>query len=331
MNNRGEGEQFNWIFVIVSGAIILGFFIMFTFKYVELQEKRQDVDTVRFFGGKVLSASSKLQVGSGGASVDSNEQEGLRFGYNVNLGYRCSGNESTILINDGGTAWYKLDDEVVFMDKSMKVNALDLWILPWSYPFFVTNFIYLGDPKTNYYLVYDSNNKVFVENLDITSAFKIEKLNKAQLKPKSNSKIIYFLDNIPLKQELNFKNLTNLDFVYVNLKKNEASFFNSQDKEWSDPIKFYINENNKGQLFGAVFSNDAGTFSCNIQRSLKKLKSVSNIYSKRAELLGQLDRRAECHYSEISKTLNKLSSGDLNLVDAINSQNLAGAGCIWVF
>src|SRR3989338_7107885 len=109
MNKKGEGEQFNWIFVIVAGAIILGFFIMFTFKYIELQEKRQDVDTVRFLGGKVLSASSKLEVGSGCAAVDSNEPgEGLRFGYNVNLGYSCSGKESLVLINKGATASYKL-------------------------------------------------------------------------------------------------------------------------------------------------------------------------------------------------------------------------------
>jgi len=46
MNKRGQGVQFNWIFVIVAGAIILGFFVMFIFKFVELQEKRQDVQTV---------------------------------------------------------------------------------------------------------------------------------------------------------------------------------------------------------------------------------------------------------------------------------------------
>src|SRR3989338_7298406 len=306
MNKKGEGEQFNWIFVIVAGSIILGFFIMFTFKYVELQEKRQDVDTVRFFGGKVIAASSRLQVGSGGAAIDSNEQEGLRFGYNVNLGYRCSVNESAIIINKGDNAWYKLKDEVVFMDSSMKVNSLDLWILPWNYPFFVTNFIYLGDPKTTFYLVWDGSTKEFVENLDVTSsldlwilpwnypffvtnfiylgdpkttfylvwdgstkefvenldvtsAFKIEKISRNQLSLKQNSKVVFFSESKPSKQDILAlkKNITDVGFVYVSIARREASFYDLKQGSWSDPVNFYIRKDNYGQIFGTIFSDSA--------------------------------------------------------------------------
>ena len=333
MNKKGEGEQFNWIFVIVAGSIILSFFILFTFKYIELQEKRQDVDTVRFFGGKVIGAGSRLQVGSGGAAVDSNEQEGLRFGYNVNLGYRCNGNESLILVNQGETAWYKLQDEVVFMDNSMKVNALDLWVLPWNYPFYVTNFIYLGDPRTTFYLVSDSSTKEFVNNLDITSAFKIERATKGYFTIKPYSKVIYFLDSVPTKQDIQTikKNITSVDFVFINIGKKEASFFILKEGRWSKPVKFYITKDNYGQLFGAIFSNDAESFSCNIKISLNRVKIVSKLYSKRAGLLSQIDRRSECHYNEISNSLNKYSGEDPGLAEIISNQNLAGAGCIWVF
>ncbi len=333
MNKKGECEEFNWIFVIVAGAIILSFFILFTFKYIELQEKKQDVDTVRFFGSKVIAASSRSQVGSGGAAVSSNDQEGLRFIYTVNLGYRCTGNQSTILINQGTNAWYKLQDEVVFMDKEMKVSSLNLWILPWSYPFFINNFIYLGDPKTTFYLVEDSTSKEFVDNLDITSAFKVNKILKNELKVKSYSKIVYFTSALPSKDSiLNLKkNSTNVNFVYVDLSKQEASFFNNEDKDWSDPIKFYITKDNYAQLFGAIFSNDADNFECNVQRSLDRVKVVASLYSKRAELLSQLDRRPECHYNEIANSLSKYTGSDPALAETINTENLAGAGCIWVF
>lgn len=331
MNKRGEGEQFNWIFVIVSGAIILGFFIMFTFRYISLQEKKQDVESVRFFGGKVLAASSRLQVGSGGASVDSNEQEGLRFGYFVNLGYKCIGNDSTILINEGDTAWYKLSDEVVFMNDEMRVNSLDLWVVPWNFPFYVTNFIYLADPKTNFYLVYEAGTKEFVDNLDISSAFKVEKVSLDQLDFKSNSKVVYFTKIAPSGKEVSKKNITNVDFVYINIEKKEATFLDLEKDKWSTPVKFYTSKDNNGQLLGAIFSNDKDNFACSINTALREVKQVSSLYSKRAELLGQLDRRSECHYNEISRTLNTYSTGNFNLIDKINEQNLAGAGCIWVF
>lgn len=333
MNKKGDGEQFNWIFVIVSGSIILGFFIMFTFKYIELQEKKQDVDTVRFFGGKVLSAASKLEVGSGGAAVDSNEQEGLRFGYTTNLGYKCNGNESLVLINKGSTAWYKLDDEIVFMNKEMKVNALDLWILPWAFPFHITNFIYLADPKTTFYLVKDHGSSEFVDGLDISSAFNVERVMQNQLSIKPNSKVVYFLSDKPSAADvINLKrNLTNVDFVYINLNTNKASFFDTEKGDWSDGVKYYITDSSKGQLYGAIFGNDADNFACNVNKALSRTKTIANIYSRRAELIGQLDRRPECHYNEIARSLDNYARGNISLVSAIAEQNLAGAGCIWVF
>ena len=331
MDKKGEGEQFNWIFVIVAGAIILGFFVLFTFKYIELQEKRQDVDTVRFFGSRVLSASANLQVGSGGAAVDSDENNGLRFGYNVELGSLCRANESTILVNKGSTAWYKLNDEIVFMNKDMKVSALDLWILPWYFPFHITNFLYLADPKTNFYFVYDQSTKDIVDNLGVSGVFKVQETDVSQLNIKSNSKVVYFLSSEPSVMNVKNikKNISNVDFVYIDLTSKSASFF--LENTWSSPTKFYTTQDNKGQLYGAIFSNDADNFGCNVNRSLSRVQYVSGIYSDRARLLGQLDRSSSCHYNEIAMSLDQFSKGNINLVDSLNAQNLQGAGCIWTY
>ncbi len=331
MDKKGQGEQFNWILVIVAGAIILSFFIMFVFKYIELQGKRQDVETLRFFGQGVLSAASKLQVGSGGAAIDSEGDEGLRFGYPVNLGYKCDEDGALVLINQGESAWYKLDDEIVYIDKeeSLKsLDGLDLWILPWNYPFHVTNFIYLANSNTKFYLVYDQSTSDFVnDEVELSSVFNAEKIQKNQLKPGSNMKIVYFTSQNPPASEINSmkKNLKDLDFIYI--KGDEASFFNLEEKEWSEPVKFY----GKEQLYGAILSNNEKNFECNTNRALERVRIISKLYSERARFLGQIDKRAGCQYSSMANALSRYAEGNFELEKAIEEQNLAGAGCIWVF
>jgi hypothetical protein len=328
MNKRAEGEEYNWIFVIVAGTIILGFFVMFVFNYVQLQEKKQDVDTVRFFGGKVLGIASKLQVGSG-ASIDTNEQEGLRFGYNVDLTYDCDVNISKILVNQEKSVWYKLQDEILFMNNNMKINSLDLWVLPWSFPFYVTNFIYVADPKTNFYLVKDFSSNDFVDKLEVSSAFKTEKVKKENLKIKEYSKVIFFLSSKPTTSEIKkikgyFKNV---DFVFVDLTKSEVSFYEGEN--WGETTQFYISGNNKAQLYGSFFTDNAEDYQCNINRAMQKLKVVSKVYSEKARLLNQF--QPECNHLQIANSLEDFSNGNFESVELIARQNIAGNKCSWVF
>src|SRR3989338_4810384 len=320
MDKKGDGEQFNWIFVIIAGSIILGFFVLFVFKFVELQEKRHDVKAVRFLGESVIGASSKLQVGSGGAAIDSNEDEGLRFGFYTNLEHFCRSNKSLLTINSNPDVFYKLDDEVVFMNKEMNsVNAIDIWILPWNFPFHVTNLVYLADPKTNFYFVVDGNSREFVENLDFSSAFDFEIINNNELnKVKDNSKVVFFKSNEPSVNEVKSikKNYKDIHFVYINLNSLKAKFFDNQRESWSEGVKFYITEDNKGMLYGAIFSNDADNFECNVNRALERVVFVSKVYSERARYLSHVDRRQGCDYGLLLNGLNKLNewdgSSDLN-------------------
>lgn len=327
MNKKGQAEQFNWIFVIVAGAIILGFFVMFIFKYVELEERKQDVQTVRFFSTGVLSASSKLHVGSGGAAVDSQGEEGIRFGYNTRLGYLCTGEDASILINDGSTAWYKLKDEVVFMDKTIDFGALDgvdLWILPWNYPFHVSNFVYLANSKTKFYIVHDNAGMETIDDLDISSVFNVEIVPESELERiESNSKVVFLTARAPS----NINSLSrgrSAGFVHINNR--EARFF--EDGQWSEAVEFYSTE----QLYGAIFSNDAGNFECNIRRSMERAKTLANVYSERTRLLSQMDRREGCNYATAVNLLNQYASGNLELGQALEESNVGlGGGCLWVY
>src|SRR3989344_492420 len=81
MNKRGEGEQFNWIFVIVAGSILLGFFVLFTFKYVELEEPKitfylvKDSSSEEFVENLDISSAFRTEVvDSRGVNINSNSK-----------------------------------------------------------------------------------------------------------------------------------------------------------------------------------------------------------------------------------------------------------------
>ncbi|HLC85836.1 MAG TPA: hypothetical protein VJG30_00925 [Candidatus Nanoarchaeia archaeon] len=330
MNKRGQAEQFNWIFVIVAGAIILGFFTMFVFQYIDLQEKRQEVESVRFFGN-VLNVLEKLQIGDAGYAVRSTDTQGLRFGYKVDLSYYCKGNDAKILINKGEIASYNLANEIVFTEEKQRVNGLTMGIMPWIYPFHITNFIYLSDPNKIYHIIYDESSEEFVNRLEeenevIFNAIKYEKTRINELKPKQNSKIIIFSSQKPYETKIKeLKGSGNSNFVHVNINTEKISFFGRNG--WEDEIKYYGNP----MLLGSLFMDNTEAYECNVNRAFERLKTVTNIYIERTELLKRIDPKQECQYELIVSSLRKFSEGDYKMAENLAEQNNQGAGCLWVF
>ncbi len=325
ISKRGQAEQFNWIFIIVAGAIILGFFTMFAFKYMDLEEKKEDLQSIRDFGN-VLNTLEKLPVGDAGTSIDSNRpDEGLRFGYKLKLKFSCLGEKSSIFVGDGSYANYDLEDGVVFTEDRQEVRALDLWLMPWRFPFHVTNIIYLSDPNRNYYLVYDESSKDFVEELEASRALNIEKVNIKNLGLKSNSRVMFFTRSKPSEERLNGlqEGLTGISFVYVDRNNNGVSFF---EEEWKEPIKFYGNE----LMFGALFVSNSESYNCNIERALKRFSDATNVYIERARVLNQINQEQKCNYNNIANLLRDFSAGRYELKEEIEVKNKVG-GCLWVF
>ena len=321
---RGQGEQFNWIFIIVSGAVILAFFTLFAFRYINLQENRQDVRSIVNLGG-VLNTLEKLQVGDKGASIDSNELDsGLRFNYDLELNYQCINNKANLFIGSGEFADYKLQDEILFINSKQRVDSLDMWIVPWRFPFHITNFIYLSDPNINYNLVYDSENRDFVNKLEISRAFNVEIVDINDLEIKDDSRYLFFTNRIPDQNKVfsYLEGKENVKFVYINLNNEETYFF---EDGWKGQIKYYGNE----MMIGAMFSDSADNYECNVNKGLTKLKDVSSIYLEKAKVLSQVSKNG-CNYNIIADQLADFADGNYQNLDKLKSFSKE-TGCLWVF
>ena len=320
MHRKGQAQQFNWIFVIVSGAIILGFFTLFIFKYVELQEKRFHVNIARDFGSSFELLSS-LSAGSS-ATLDS--QEGFRIGTTVNIESSCDDGRLFLTVNGDPDASFKFRDELVFAPSSMRVDSLDLWLLPWSFPYFVGNFVLVSEPEKFYYLVYDVSSRDEVLALDIPSIFKFKKLSvNSDFKRKKLAKIVYFTEK--QASERRVEELDSLfasyDVVHVDLKKEEVSFY---DEGWGQEIS-YLDDN---FILASLFSDDQESFQCLLDISKERVEVLSEVYARKAELLAQQDRRAQCRYSSLSGDLVQFGKGNYDLLDQMLEDNKA---CSFVF
>ncbi|MDD5133697.1 MAG: hypothetical protein PHD81_00945 [Candidatus Nanoarchaeia archaeon] len=149
-------SQFNWVFIILAGMVILAFFTNFTVKYIDLQNKKDNAKIVASIDNQLLSlqqSSSELQ-----ADIE-NMPTNYKFG--------CDN------IEVGNFIPRQLNDKFVFGPKSVDTDLLIVYLRSWNYPFKITNFFYMSD-KQPYYLIYNSDSERFVKDLDLPNRMNIQ-------------------------------------------------------------------------------------------------------------------------------------------------------------
>lgn len=346
---RAQGEQFNWIFVIVAGAVILAFFGVFTMKYVQLKELQQNIDIGRNFGKSIDILQNSPIVGKErGVSIDDNDKadEGaFRIGVVAEMEYYCDGNgNAKIYFNNEDRYPQTLEKEILFAPSKMKINSLDLWVLPYYFPFFITNVVYLSDPRADYYFVYDTANENIVKDMYTPSNLRVEKVSVSKLKANSGTvgRFVFFTVN-ENAAALRFKDLAknyesvDVKHVKINSQDNEVgavTFFDETGKK-TGTVNFY----GRPLMWGAIFSSDIETYNCAANKTMKRISGISDIYSTKATLLGKTEP-SECaeFYSAFKtslsgyggKTFTKDGYKQRFSID-LQDNDLAGKGCQYVY
>jgi hypothetical protein len=337
------GEQFNWIFVIVAGVMLLTFFIVFTVKYINLQEDRMDVDvarslSLRFFG---LAQSHA----AGGLIIDDTEGGAYSFnpGHDVQLRYTCLGDVGEIVINGNEEfARMKVTEEIVFAPTAMSISSIDTWVYPWNHPFFVSNFIFLSPPERTYYFIGDH---ATLSNFDMYSKvqFNVQpetNLNSIISDLKGDGRVVIFQNGgnpgsytsglIQLTEKFKF-----FSALYVDLTNEQVYFF--KEDEWSGALPYYsfVDEagvSNDALLYSAIFSDSDLTYECGLNKAMKRLQTVSVIYALRLNLFAQTDPTPGCPMaygsmkSQLGNFVNDPKKESAQVLNNLNN-GLVGSGC----
>ena len=130
--------QFNWIFILVAGALILTLFVGLVQKQGTISNQKRDVD----IRGKLntILVSAKQSVGT--QFVISIPKTEITFGCN---GYSVGGTNPFQLGESFSPSMIKSSD-----------NTLVLQSLDWSVPYRISNFQYILTPDVRYVITPDS-------------------------------------------------------------------------------------------------------------------------------------------------------------------------------
>lgn len=274
--------QFNWIFVLIVGALILVFFINIS----NAQRKNAEQTLAFELLSKVdLIMSGALTIPKTGQIFDMP---------NIDFNTECN-RISTLGVSR------QFPDRIVFAPDTLKGKKLIVWSQDWNVPYKVTNFLYMTTSNVRYVVVAEDPANTdainFVNALPDNITKEISALSS--ITDKNNYKIkLIFLDSI-------YSNLDNdalssislpdwmqkmansaVTGVYIRKRMNPADVRfirkNGNHLEYvGDEVKVYKDP----MIFGAVFAENKEEFNCSITKAFKKLHYVSEVYAKREDAL----------------------------------------------
>jgi len=267
--------QFNWIFIIIAGAVILLFFISVINKQRIISDNQ--ISSKILLDLESILTGAKVSTGTVNI-VDIPKKE---------IGFQCD----KYFIS--GTS-IQIRDKVIFSPDLIKGTELITWALDWNVPFWVTNFLYLTTKEVRYIIVKDPND---TSNL-------ADKIRDDWLPDEITKEIRDYGETIQHTNNYRVK------FVYVNIAPNNAHLSdfpnnvvqaieideqNNQVIFWEpkgilnewQPANDALASNffdyiGKEPLIGAIFSHDNEMYSCSMKKAYEKLNIIAPIYEERS-------------------------------------------------
>lgn len=326
MQKRGQGEQFTWIFVLIAGAIILAFFTVFTFQYIQLQEKRQNLRAAQTLGENIRLLESTEQA------LDA---DAFPLGGIFQFQYACAEGHSFLTINNDYTQ--DLSDHILFMPKTITTTAFRAWIAAWTSPYYIAHVLYFEHPDTHHYFIVDSIGQSFVSQLNLPRIFSVTTLQRSSFSPPSDqtlhTRVTFFTQTPPTATERAAiaQTIPRATVIHIQPMKEEVTFYDQQ----GNPV-FHQTVPGKELLLGALFSDDPDQYTCLLNRSLTAFDRTTRIYTEKAKLLPQLSQNPDCNYQLLQQSLltyRQQPSHRSSLRPLLEDQNrdLSGKGCQVVF
>ena len=167
--------EYNWAFVIIAGAVILGFFVTLTVRYIDIQNLKENAIIASDIYNNLFNLQKSVYA----------TQLNLSLTLVTKLDFSCN----QLMVGNFVPAG--LEKEFIFSPREMQTDKISIFVQPWKYPFKIGNLFYISSNQKKYYILYDSNSADFVSKLELPKNFNIQKTNSMPKKDE-NTRIISF-------------------------------------------------------------------------------------------------------------------------------------------
>src|SRR3989344_9535022 len=147
MNTSKKGQievTFNWVYVLIAGAVIILFFVGIAVKQKASSEKTLSGDIVRIMESIFASA------GASEKTKNSIDVSGLA---DYTLQFSCDKGVSEFSIKETASQRRQNAIDPSFSLADVKTTRLLLWSLPYKLPFKVIDFLFISSSNTKYVLL----------------------------------------------------------------------------------------------------------------------------------------------------------------------------------
>ncbi|MBN1386378.1 hypothetical protein JW968_05395 [Candidatus Woesearchaeota archaeon] len=272
--------QFNWIFVLVVGAVILVFFLSIVYKQKASSEIK--------LAGTLLSDFEAILSGS---KVSTRTSHLLEIP-NVDISFSCSDCNCLYRIGDVTKSY---GDKAIFAPGRIKGRQMVIWSYDFNVPFRVTNLLYVASPEMKYVIAYSGGE----ESRD----FRLASLLNATL-PNNLDKVVVPLEQVPSVINNNYyksrfiffnanpsplhESFQGYDVTAVRVDipsgttldvSGSAKFFSSVSDTFveTEIVPFF----GKAGLLAVLFSEDPESYNCNMDQVMERLNHVGDVYRQR--------------------------------------------------
>ena len=327
--------QFNWIFILIIGGLILTFFIVLVQKQKEVSDTTINIDLRRNM--RTILTGAKITPGT----------TSLINLPNTEIRYDCEG------FSFSGLSPVKMG--IMFSPSLVKGSSLTISSQRFSMPYTADGVLFVTSSNIRYILVNSSGKLAITLNKSLPPRTVIENDRQKLL----FNKEIVSLENDDIQPEITDKNNLKVKFVFFNYNADQLNALNNLGSmanrdvtavnvipdsscagqiDCFGEIKFYNKQTGntfaledttyylgEASLLGAVFSDDFETYNCNMREIFRKFSLTTEVYLNRTKTLSNyyLDKSNDKCRAVINGGISSLQNIKTNsdlLIDNFPSQ-----------
>ena len=332
--------QFNWIYVLIAGAVILAFFGSLVIFIKGQAEDRRAVET--------LNALNSIFVGAGISEKTKNFIETPE----VELVFACQDGISSFNLKQGEFP-PKNPAAPIFSPAEIKSKQLAAWSLPYKFPFKIMDILMLSSAKDaggiKYYIVGESPLKEELKkNLEVQTplsgefwpGFDVSFLSDLSEAVDENNYAVRFIflagpsfslpvwiSSLP-SEKVTGLSIANKEISFLSLKNNQLTA-NSVI-----PLPS-IAEENDPLIYAAIFADSEEAYLCQMQKVFNKMSKIILIYESKTTALKDFYQKKSAinpldnNYQICGNLLIKITEGLAVMKSNANScvNKLSGSAC----